>query len=43
METCIKGISADKVADITEKLGATNFSKSQVSYVSKQLDEEIAR
>jgi len=42
MEMYIKGVSTRKVTDITEKLCGTSFSKSLVSDLSKQLDEEIA-
>ena len=42
MEMYIKGVSTRKVAGITEKLCGTSFSKSLVSDLSKQLDEEIA-
>ena len=42
MEMYINGVSTRKVADITEKLCGINFSKSQVSDLSKELDEEIA-
>jgi len=42
MEMYIKGVSTRKVAGITEKLCGINFSKSLVSDLSKQLDEEIA-
>ncbi len=42
MEMYLNGVSTRKVADITEKLCGINFSKSQVSDLSKELDEEIA-
>ena len=42
MEMYINGVSTRKVTNITEKLCGTSFSKSQVSDLSKQLDEEIA-
>ena len=42
IEMYINGVSTRKVADITEKLCGINFSKSHVSELSKQLDEEIA-
>jgi len=42
MEMYLKGVSTRKVTDITEKLCGTSFSKSQVSDLSKGLDEEIA-
>jgi len=42
MEMYLNGVSTRKVTDITEKLCGIDFSKSLVSDLSKQLDEEIA-
>ena len=42
IEMYINGVSTRKVTDITERLFGTSFSKSQVSDLSKGLDEEIA-
>jgi transposase-like protein len=41
MEMSVKGVSTRKVADITEKLCGTTFSKSTVSRLSADLDEEL--
>ncbi len=39
----VEGVSTRKVRDITEALCGLEISKSQVSALSKSLDEEIAR
>jgi transposase-like protein len=41
MEMTIKGVSTRKVADVTERLCGTSFSKSTVSRLSAELDEEL--
>ena len=41
MQMYIKGGSTRKVKDITEKLCGINFSKSHISQITKNLDEEI--
>jgi transposase-like protein len=41
MEMTIKGVSTRKVADVTERLCGTSFSKSTVSRLSADLDEEL--
>lgn len=42
-EMYLKGVSTRKVAQITEALCGTSFSKSQVSALSQELDQEIKR
>ena len=42
MEMYKNGVSTRKVKNITEELCGTNFSKSQISQLNKNLDEEIA-
>lgn len=41
MQMYIKGVSTRKVKDITEELCGINFSKSHISQITKNLDEEI--
>jgi len=41
MKMYIKGVSTRKVKDITEKLCGINFSKSHISQITKNLDEEV--
>lgn len=42
MEMYLHGVSTRKVADITEQLGGTSFSKSQVSALTGRLDPVLA-
>lgn len=42
MEMYLQGVSTRKVTEITEVLCGTSFSKSQVSALTKQLDEELS-
>ena len=42
MEMYVQGVSTRKVADITERLCGTSFSKSQVSALAGRLDAELS-
>lgn len=41
MEMYVEGVSTRKVGEVTEELCGTNFSKSTISRLSSQLDDEL--